>query len=157
MTTNNMFPIHCLSGKKLHICGLAVQYQRYGLILSKYMTNPHLIGVFQQLHVVLLQVTHDPIHQPSTCIQIHPIHHYYKGCKSKRFSVSIFQIRACLRFELNEIHVLLVLLCNYRDAINLCQPLANIFLPPVLSPFMFDALFLVCNCHRALFNYGFCI
>ena len=123
--TNNRCPIHCISRKQLHICVLDVQDLRYGHSLSKSLTNPPLSGLFQWLHVGLLQVTHDPNHQPNPCIRIHPIHHCYKGCKSKQVSTSIFQMGGCLSFEPNEIHVFLILCCNYRNMIDLCQPLAK--------------------------------
>ena len=102
--TNNPCPIHCLSRKQLHTCVLAVQDLTYGHSLSKSLNEPPLSGLFQQLHMGLLQVTHDPNHQPNPCIQIHHIHHYYKGYKRKQVSVSIFQIGGCSSFEPNEIH-----------------------------------------------------
>ena len=121
MPTNNPFPIHCLSRQQLHICVLVVQDLRYGCSLSKSLTNPPLSGLFHQLHMGLMQVTHDPNHQPNPCIHIHPIHHCYKGSKIKQVSTSIFQIGGCLSFEPNEIHVFLVLCRNYRNVIDLCQ------------------------------------
>ena len=125
MPTNNPCPIHCLSGQELHICVLYVQDMRYHHILLKSLTGPPLSGLFHQLHMGLLKVTNDPNHQPNPCILIHPIHHCYKGCKRKQFSASIFRIGGCLSFDPNEIHVLLMLCLNYRNEIDLCQPLAK--------------------------------
>ena len=138
--TNNLCPIHCLSGKQLHICVLVVQDLRYCRSLSKSMNDPPLSGLFHQLHMGLMQVTHDPNHQPNPCIRIHPIHHYYKGCKSKQVSMSIFQIGGCLSFKSNEIHVFLVLCRNYRNVINLCQPHAKSCLLTFLCLLMYVAL-----------------
>ena len=90
--TNNIFPVHCLSGKHLHVCVLVLQDMRYGCILSKSLTGPPLSRLFHRLHMGLLQVTHDSNHQPNPCIHIHPIHHCYKGCKRKQVSTFIFQI-----------------------------------------------------------------
>ena len=120
--TNNLCPIYCLSRQQLHICVLVVQDLRYGRSMSKLLTDPPLSGLLHRLHVGLLQVTHDPNHQPNPCIHIHPIHHCYKGCKSKQVSVSIFQIGGCLSFEPNKIHMFIVLFRNYRNMIDLCQP-----------------------------------
>ena len=124
MPTNNSCPIHCLSRQQMHICVLVVQDLRYGRSLSKSLTKPPLCGLFHRLHVGLLQVTHDPNHQPTPCIHIHPIHHCYKGCKSKKVFASIFQIGGLI-FEPNGIHVFLVLCHNYRNMIDLCQPHAK--------------------------------
>jgi len=106
------------------------------------MTSPPLTGLSQWLHVGLVQVTHDPIHQPSHLIDIHPIFHCYWGHKSEQASASIFQIKGCLSFKHNEIHVFLVLYYNYMNMINLYQPLAKKFLPRVLSLLMFISLLL---------------
>ena len=124
--TNNLCPIHCLSGQQLHICVLVLQDLRYGHSLSKSLNDPPLTGLFHRIQVGLLQVTHDPNHQPNPCIRIHPIHHCYKGYKSKQVYASIFQIGGCLSFKPNEIHVFLVLCRNYRNEIALCQPHAKI-------------------------------
>jgi len=104
------------------------------------MIGPPLTGLFQRLHMGLLQVTHDPIHQPNHLIHINPNFHYYRGHKSKQAFASIFQIKGCLSFEQNEIHVFLILCCKYMNMIDLYQPLARNFLPHVLSMLMSVAL-----------------
>ena len=98
---------------------LVVQDQRHDHSMLIWMIGLLLIGLFEQLHMDLLQVILDPIHQPIFSIHNHPIHHSYMFHKSNPNFTSIFQTNDYLSFELNEIDKVLVLCYNHMNVTNL--------------------------------------